>query len=60
MNWIQRFGKKSGLLRHGVGAITKISSIEDIINDLEEEYNEVIVKLNINAEKLKSTGFNQR
>ncbi|MEH7612116.1 NAD(P)H-dependent flavin oxidoreductase [Gottfriedia acidiceleris] len=40
---------------HGVGAITKISSIADIIDELEEEYSEAVNKLNKNAEKLKST-----
>jgi nitronate monooxygenase len=40
---------------HGVGAITKISSAADIINELEEEYNEAVEKLNANAKRLKST-----
>ncbi|WP_088066703.1 NAD(P)H-dependent flavin oxidoreductase [Gottfriedia luciferensis] len=40
---------------HGVGAITKISSAADIINELEEEYNEAVANLNKTAEKLKST-----
>ena len=40
---------------HGVGAITKISSIANIIDELEEEYVEAVEKLNRNAEKLKST-----
>ncbi|PET68691.1 nitronate monooxygenase [Bacillus sp. AFS001701] len=39
---------------HGVGAITKISSIADIIDELEVEYSEAFNKLNKNAEKLKS------
>ena len=39
---------------HGVGAITKISSIADIIDELEVEYSEAFNKLNKNAKKLKS------
>ncbi|PET47189.1 nitronate monooxygenase [Bacillus sp. AFS001701] len=39
---------------HGVGAITKINSVADIINELEEEYNEAVEKLNAQAARLKS------
>ncbi|PGL72565.1 nitronate monooxygenase [Bacillus sp. AFS055030] len=39
---------------HGVGAITKISPIADIIDELEKEYSEAVSKLNKNAEKLKT------
>jgi len=39
---------------HGVGAITKINSAADIINELEEEYIEAADKLNAQNEKLRS------
>ncbi|WP_088041849.1 nitronate monooxygenase family protein [Bacillus sp. EAC] len=39
---------------HGVGAITKINSAADIINELEEEYIEAVDKLNAQNEKLRS------
>lgn len=39
---------------HGVGAITKINSAAEIINDLEKEYNEAVEKLSVQTKKLKS------